>query len=143
MNKPHEYHLRVYYENTDAGGIVYHANYLNFCERARTELLRETGLTNNEVRHKEGVIFVLRHATCDYLAPAFLEDDLTVRTHLTELKNSSMVLRQQVFKGETMIFSADIVLVCVHAENIKPFRIPNTIRDHFATYLKTQQEENK
>lgn len=131
----HIFNLRTYFEDTDAGGVVYHANYLNFCERARTEMLRESGFTNMQLKTGQNVIFVVRKATCDYIAPAYLEDDLTVQSHIPEIRNTSLTIRQDIYKGDDKIFTADIVLVCVSADKIKPIKIPTLIKDHFTSYL--------
>src|SRR5471032_1766224 len=90
--------LRVYYEDTDAGGVVYHANYLKFCERGRTELLRALGFSNKSLSEQRGLLFVVRKLEADYLLPAFLEDELEVRTVIAEIKNASFSMRQEVFR---------------------------------------------
>ena len=93
MTAVHKFSLRIYYEDTDAGGIVYHANFLAFAERARTEMLRDIGFSNIELDKERGSFFIVRRAICDYRSPGFLEDALEVHTGLKHIKNSSFVLR--------------------------------------------------
>ncbi len=91
---PHRLALRVYYEDTDAGGVVYHARYLAFAERARTELLRELGVAHADMQRTQGVIFVVRRVKMDYLRPARLDDLVTVVTEPLELRGATALLRQ-------------------------------------------------
>jgi acyl-CoA thioester hydrolase len=118
--------VRVYYEDTDAGGIVYHTNYIKYCERARSELFFSQGKLP-KLDANSG--FVVRRLTCDYLATATLGDLLEVTTTIETMKHSSISLRQEVFKGETKLFSASILLVYI--EEGKPRRIPETLRELF------------
>ncbi len=139
MNKTHILKARVYYENTDAGGIVYHAQYLHFAERGRTELLRDIGHQSSTLVKELGVMFVARHVTIDYFQPAFLDDLLEVHTSVAELKNSSFVMRQTFFRQnqgiEEKIAEVMVTLVCVSADNIKPKRVPDTLREGFTEYI--------
>ena len=96
----HSIDIRVYYENTDAGGVVYHANYLNFGERGRTEFLRYLGHENNELEKEFGTIFVVRHIEIDYHKPAFLDDLLRLDTSIDSIKNTSFVMRQNHFSAK-------------------------------------------
>jgi len=116
--------IRVYYEDTDAGGIVYHSRYINFCERARSEHFFAQGVMPGD-GEKSG--FVVRNITAEFLATAKLSDMLEVKTAIKTLKNSSVVLRQEVFRENTCLFGMDVVLVYV--EEGKPRRIP----EHFKT----------
>ena len=126
--------IRVYYEDTDAGGIVYHANYLNFAERGRTEFLRKCGFTNSELQNKLGVMFVVRHIEIDYLKPSLLDDALQMETTILELKNSSFSLHQRTVRaGETMA-DMHVVLVCVDTVSHKPVRLPEDIKEAFQAY---------
>lgn len=131
----HTIDVRVYYEDTDAGGIVYHANYLKFAERGRTEFLRHTGFQNSEVHNNVGVMFVVRHIDIDYLAPAMLDDFLKLDTTISELKNSSFIMHQCVRKGGEIITDMKVVLVCVDTETYKPTRLPQEIKDAFQDYV--------
>jgi len=112
-NAGHRFAIRVYYEDTDAGGVVYHANYLRFAERARTEALRDLGVPHAEMQALHGLIFMVRRVKLDYLAPARLDDSLTVVTDLTALRGASVDLRQQIWLGETRIVDAELQLACV------------------------------
>ena len=131
----HIKNIRVYYEDTDAGGIVYHSNYLNFAERARTEFLRNLGFESSVLRSGEGIIFVARHLDIDYLKTAKLDDYLQVKTTIAELKNSSFVMHQSTFKDEEMIADMRIVMVCVNADNYKAVRLPKNIKEAFQFYI--------
>ncbi len=131
----HNMNIRVYYEDTDAGGIVYHANYLKFAERARTEFLRDIGFKNSELHKNVGVIFVVRHIEIDYLKTAHLDDSLQVKTTITEFKNSSFIMHQPIFKGDVMIADISVVLVCVDVDNYKPVRLPKNIKEAFSLYI--------
>ena len=123
----HTCEYRVYYEDTDAGGIMYHAKYINWCERARSEYLRDLGLESSTIQQNQGVMFVVRHLSADYFKPAKLDELLRVETSLKEMKNSSFLLIQSIFCHDFMLFSMTVTIVCV-GENTKPVRIPDIIR---------------
>src|SRR5579872_1943212 len=95
----HSFPVRVYYEDTDAGGIVYYANYLKFAERARTEALRLAGFDQSELKHEQKIAFVVRRCECDFLKPAFLDDLLTIETRLNDISKVSMRMRQTIRRG--------------------------------------------
>ena len=118
--------IRVYYEDTDAGGIVYHTNYIKYCERARSELFFNNNMLpiNGE---KSG--FVVRKIDADFLGSAVLGDMLSIKSRLIEIKRTSAVLRQEVFKEEEKLFGMDIVLV--YMERGKITRIPETFKRLF------------
>ncbi len=115
----HSINFRVYYEDTDAEAIMYYANYLKFAERARTEWLREKGFNNSEL----DFYFVVRHAAVDYYAPAKLDDVLEVRTEISEMTRTKIIMQQNFFKEDVQIAGVKIVLVCVDF-SMKPSRIP-------------------
>src|ERR1700742_3787402 len=98
MSKVFEHSFRVYYEDTDTGGIVYYANYLKFAERARTEVLRDLGITQRILMDEEGVAFAVRRCEVDYLVPARLDDELEVRTALRALGAASLDLDQAIYR---------------------------------------------
>lgn len=123
----HNINIRVYYEDTDAGGIVFYANYLKFAERGRTEYLRNLGFENKSLMDKQGVIFVVRKIEADYLAPAYLDDMLRMETGVTEMKNASFKMKQSLFRHNELIFSVDVILVCVDRAG-KPVRLPDGLR---------------
>jgi acyl-CoA thioester hydrolase len=127
MNKPHIWSLRVYFEDTDAGGIVYHANYLKFTERARTEMLRDMGTNHAQMVKEDGLIFVVKNISIEYHASAKLDDALTVHTSVTALGNASFTLQQNVLRGDVILATSDVVLVLINLSG-KPCRIPAVIR---------------
>jgi acyl-CoA thioester hydrolase len=130
----HSIKYRIYFEDTDAHGVVYHGNYLNFCERGRTEFLRACGYTNMKIVEKHNILFVVRHINADYLKPLYLEDEITVETLLKDAKNTSMIMRQIIRKDDEIIFAADVTLVCVDKNTIQPTRIPADIKEAFITH---------
>ena len=122
----HRWPVRVYYEDTDLGGIVYYANYLKYIERARSEWLRALGI--DQVAMKEaGFVFVVRRIEADYLAPARFDDLLAVETHVHEAARARIVLDQTVLRGGTALFSARVTLVCVGLD-LRPARLPAGLR---------------
>lgn len=123
----HTCEYRVYYEDTDAGGIMYHGRYINWCERARAEYLRDIGLQSSTIFEVTGVIFVVRHLEADYLKPAKLDQLLRVQTRLKELKNSSFILNQSIFCQDSVLFSMTVTIVCIDG-NGRPVRIPDMVR---------------
>lgn len=127
MPRTHTCEYRVYYEDTDAGGIMYHGQYINWCERGRSEYLRDIGLQSSIIHQETGVLFVVRHLEADYFKPAKLDQLLRVETCLKEMKNSSFVLIQSIFCQDFMLFSMSVIIVCVDV-NGRPVRIPDMIR---------------
>ena len=122
---PHRYAMRVYYEDTDAGGIVYYANYLRFIERARTEALRDLGIPHADLVAQFGVMFVVRRVEMDYLLPARLDDLLSVTTAAEDIGGASLLLRQDVFAADaTMLATARVRLACVGTTENRPKRMP-------------------
>jgi acyl-CoA thioester hydrolase len=127
--------VRIYYEDTDAGGVVYHANYLCYMERGRTEFLRERGLSVRAM-HDQGIIFPVVAIEANYRAPARLDDLLVVETQIVALKNSSFVAAQQVIRKEDskLLVEARVTLACV-GEGMRAKRLPQEIRELFASLL--------
>ena len=124
--------IRVYFQDTDAGGVVYHASYVNFMERARTEWLRERyGYTNGGLLKEFGVVFVVRSIKLDYLKPAVLDDLLAVTAGVRETGRSRVVVMQNVKRGEEVLVEAEVHLVCVSMSNFKPVSIPEVLRDQW------------
>ena len=124
--------VRVYFQDTDAGGVVYHAHYVNFLERARTEWLRECcGFSNGGLMKEFGVVFVVRSIKLEYLKPAVLDDLLTATAQIKETGRSRVLLRQNVLRGEELLVEGEIQLVCVSLNNFKPVSIPNVLRDQW------------
>lgn len=131
----HTFNFRIYYEDTDAGGVVYYPNYFKFAERARTELLREAGFTNSTLREEAGIIYVVRHLEASYHKPAHLEDELEMRTVMTDLGRSSFIMKQSLYKSRILIFETRVTLVCVGVDTLKPVKLPPDVRAAFEPYL--------
>ncbi|MAU40237.1 MAG: tol-pal system-associated acyl-CoA thioesterase [Kordiimonas sp.] len=129
--------LRVYYEDTDAGQVVYYANYLKFMERGRSNFLRCVGVDQREMLSRRGqddVLFVVRRVDIEYLASAEIEDELEVRTQLREMGGAKLVMRQTVKKGPQTLTKAEVVVVSVKAQG-RPARIPDHIRKKLQPYV--------
>lgn len=120
--------VRVYFQDTDAGGVVYHASYLNFMERARTEWLRTHGYSNAGLMKEFGVVFVVRTLKLDYLKPALLDDLLDVTAQFKDIGRSRMTLLQTVQRGAEVLTEAEVHLVCVSLESFKPVSVPEVLR---------------
>ena len=116
--------FRVYYEDTDAGGVVYHANYLNFLERTRTEWLRSNGLEQSLMREQSNVILAIRKMDIDYLMPAKLDDLLTIATEVESYSKVSMWVNQEIRVGDVLMVKAKVQIVSLNAEKFKPMRFP-------------------
>ena len=127
----HTLEIRVYYEDTDAGGIVYHARYLAFAERGRTEAMRAGGASHDELATSHGLIFVVRRAEMDYLRPARLDDLILVTTRTVAVGGASIVVRQEFAVGELAIGVLRVKLACIRRENGRPARIPERWRAAF------------
>ncbi|MFP5403990.1 MAG: tol-pal system-associated acyl-CoA thioesterase [Gammaproteobacteria bacterium] len=119
--------VRVYWEDTDAGGVVYYANYLKFMERARSEWLRSRGFEQDALRDAAGVVFVVRRVEIDYLAPARFNDALDVTVALHERGRASLVVRQELLRGDTRLAQAEVTLACVDAARFKPVKMPEPL----------------
>jgi acyl-CoA thioester hydrolase len=124
--------VRVFFQDTDAGGVVYHGSYVNFLERARTEWLRECyGYSNKGLMSEFGMVFVVRSLRLDYLKPAFLDDLLAVSAQLKDVGRSRVTLCQQVVRGEDVLVEAEVDLVCVTMDNFKPVSVPEALREQW------------
>jgi acyl-CoA thioester hydrolase len=126
----HRYAVRVYFEDTDAGGVVYHANYLRFAERARTEALRDLGAAHAEMASLCGLMFMVRRVKLDYLAPARLDDSLLVVTRFLALRAASVELRQSFFRNgeDRPLVVLEVLLACVRVADQRPGRVPERWR---------------
>ena len=122
----HVFPIRVYYEDTDMGGVVYHANYLRFIERARSDWVRNLGNDQNAMRD-QGIVWVVRRIEADYLSPAKFDDELIVETEMVSISGVRLTMAQHVRRGETEIFRATVTAVCINSEG-KPIRLPAEIR---------------
>jgi len=123
----HRQTIRVYFEDTDAAGIVYYANYLKFAERARTDLLRDLGVSHAEMMKRDGLVLVVRRCEIDYLKPAKLDDLLIVETDAAKLGGASVELRQRVLRDEEVLAELKVLVVCVGKDG-RPARIPDYVR---------------
>ena len=130
MTQSHELPIRVYYEDTDAGGIVYHASYLRYAERGRTEMLRASGYEHVKLANDTGIAFAVVNMTINYKAPARLDDLLTLKTRISKLGGASMDMQQYVYKGDTLLTEIRVTLVCVD-RGMKAVRLPQALRDLF------------
>jgi len=119
--------IRVYWEDTDAGGVVFYANYLKFFERARTEWLRAAGVEQQRLRDETGTMFVVTEVHTRYLSSARLDDLLEITVRIEEQGAASMVIAQQAWRGETLLAEGRIRIGCVQAATLKPCRIPKPV----------------
>jgi acyl-CoA thioester hydrolase len=124
----HTLQLRVYYEDTDAAGMVYHANYLKFAERGRSEMLRSLGFGHRRLGSEDGVGFAVRRCAIDYLAPARLEDALTVDTVLSGVGAATLTVRQRIWRDGELLVDIDMLVACVGRDG-RPRRLPRALRD--------------
>jgi acyl-CoA thioester hydrolase len=116
--------VRVYYEDTDAGGVVYHSNYLNFMERARTEWLRELGFEQNSLRNEHGVVFAVSALQMTFLRPALFNDALEVSASLQQQRRASLLFAQQVRRDAELLCQAEVKIACIRIDQFKPAAIP-------------------
>tara|TARA_B000000475_G_scaffold246113_1_gene219641 strand:- start:39 stop:461 length:423 start_codon:yes stop_codon:yes gene_type:complete len=128
------HNLKVYYEDTDAGGVVYYANYLKYLERARTEALSTIGLSNLQIRDKFGALIIVKSCNIEYKKSAKLEDELKIRSFIKSVSKTSFHMNQIITNGETTIVEAQVHLVFVN-ENSKPVKVPDIIFDNFKPYF--------
>lgn len=122
----HRFAVRIHYEDTDMGGIVYYANFLKFIERARSDWVAGLGIDQNAMR-AAGMVFAVRRIEADYLAPACFGDDLEVCTRLVSVGGARLVLDQQVLRGRAALFGARVTLACMSAAG-RPLRLPEVLR---------------
>lgn len=120
--------VRVYFQDTDAGGVVYHASYVNFMERSRTEWLRTFGYSNAGLMKELGVVFVVRSLKLDYLKPALLDDLVVVTSQIKEIGRSRVNILQTVLRSEETLVEGEVHLVCVDVKTFKPVRVPDVLR---------------
>lgn len=135
----HRYPLRVFYEDTDAGGLVYHARYLNFAERARTEMLRLAGVQQTELRAGSGVVFALRRCAVDFRRPAVLDDLVEVRSRFTAMKGATISAVQTIWRGNEELTRIDVEVASVRDDG-RPTRIPAAVRAALEPYLQSTEQ---
>ena len=124
---PHIFPVRVYYEDTDMGGVVYHANFLRFIERARSDYVRALGVDQNAMRDT-GIVWVVTRIEADYLSPARFEDELTVETHVQKSTSARLTMAQAVRRDGRELFRAVVTAVCMDMHSGKPVRLPAELR---------------
>ena len=134
MHENFYYNVKVYYEDTDAGGVVYYANYLKYLERARTEALASIGLSNLQIKDKFGTLIIVKSCNIEYKKPAHLEDELNIRSFIKSTTKTSFLMNQFITKGESNIVEAKVHLVFVN-EKGKPVKVPDVIFDNFKPYF--------
>ncbi|MCW9698717.1 MULTISPECIES: tol-pal system-associated acyl-CoA thioesterase [unclassified Avibacterium] len=123
--------VRVYYEDTDAGGVVYHARYLHFFERARTDYLRALGFSQQTLLEEHNLAFVVKTMQIDYRLAAKLDDLLTVETEVSAIKGATILFLQQIKRNDVLICSAEVKVACVDLTKMKPAAIPQEIKAAF------------
>jgi acyl-CoA thioester hydrolase len=126
----HSLPIRVYYEDTDAGSIVYHASYLRFAERGRTEMLRDAGFEHAEILKTQGIAFTVISMQINFKSPARLDDLLVVKTGMKEMKGASMEMEQQIFRSDTLLVDIAVKIACID-KNGKAARLPEAVRALF------------
>jgi acyl-CoA thioester hydrolase len=134
MHENFYHNLKVYYEDTDAGGVVYYANYLKYLERARTEALSTIGLSNLQIKDKFGALIIVKSCNIEYKKSAKLEDELKIRSFVKSVSKTSFFMNQIITHGKTTIVEAQVHLVFVNDKG-KPVKIPEVIFDNFKPYF--------
>lgn len=129
MSKAFVWPIRVYYEDTDAGGVVFYANYLKYMERARTEYLRAYGHEQDKLMINQGIIFAVRSLAVDYLKPARFNQLLQVSAEITAVKKVSLEFFQQISHDNNLLVTGDIRIACLDAKTLKPKAIPENIAE--------------
>ena len=134
MHKNFTYKTKVYYEDTDAGGVVYYANYLNFLERARTEAITSIGLSNKKIKKNFDAFIIVKACNIQYKLSAYLEDELLITSFIKSVTKTSFIMNQIITKNENIIVEAKIHLVFVN-EKGKPVKVPDLIFENFKPYF--------
>ena len=125
--QPFDWHIRVYIEDTDFGGVVFYANYLKFFERGRTEWLRSLGINQQSLVEEHGLVFIVRSAAVDYRAPARLDDELKLTVSIERLGKASVQFLQEAWRGDTLLATGQIRVGCVSMDGLRPVAIPAEI----------------
>jgi len=124
--------VRVYYQDTDAAGVVFHGTYLDFMERARVEWLRVLGFEPQELARRFGLVFIVRHVDIAYVKPAVLDDLIIVSTAVEKLGRAQVTLVQEITRGSEVVVRASVNLACVATGSLKPMPVPDELRNSFA-----------
>ena len=134
MHKNFTHNVKVYYEDTDAGGVVYYANYLKYLERARTEALSNIGLSNTKIKNDFGTLIIVKSCNIEYKKSAHLEDNLQIKSFINSISKTSLIMNQSIFKDKDPIIEAQIQIVFIN-EKSKPVKIPEKIIQEFKPYI--------
>ena len=134
MPKNFNHKIKVYYEDTDAGGVVYYANYLKYLERARTEALTTIGLSNLQIKEKFGALIIVKSCNIEFKKSAYLEDNLNIRSFIKSVTKTSFVMNQFISKDDNIIVEAQVHLVFVNDKS-KPIKVPEIIFNNFKPYF--------
>jgi len=134
MHKNFTHKVKVYYEDTDSGGVVYYANYLKFLERARTESLVSLGFSNKKIKDEFGALIIVKSCNIDYKKPTYLEDELSIRSFIKSITKTSFFMNQFISKGDDLIVEAKVHLVFVNLQN-RPIKIPDRLFEDFKPYF--------
>ena len=132
--KTFTFKLKVYYEDTDAGGVVYYANYLKFMERARSDALESLGFTNKKLIDENGIFIIIKSCNINYIKPASLEDVLEIKSNIKEITKTSFFMIQKIFRGSDQITEAEIHLVTIDKKG-KPAKIPENLKDELENLI--------
>ena len=125
---PFKWSVRIYFEDTDSGGVVYHSNYLKFMERARTEWLRSLDLNQADLKKKDKIMFVVANVNIDYKKAARFNDELDIETSIDKIGASRVDLTQNIMKNSDLYTSAKVTIACINSETFKPQRVPKLIK---------------
>ena len=134
MHKTFSHNVKIYYEDTDSGGVVYYANYLKYFERARTEALLTIGLSNLKIKDEFNLLIIVKSCNIEYKKSSYLEDDLTIKSFISSLSKTSFVMDQTIYKDNLLIVNAKIHLVFVNTDG-KPTKIPEIVLNGFEPYI--------
>ena len=128
------YNFKIYYEDTDAGGVVYYANYLKFLERARSEAIYKLGYTNTNLKKEYGIIILVKSCNIEYKKPAIFEDILSIISTIEEITKTSFIMKQEIKRGEELIVSSKVHLVTINSKG-KPTKIPDNLKNLMDDYV--------
>ena len=134
MHKTFSHNIKIYYEDTDSGGVVYYANYLKYFERARTEALLKIGLSNLKIKAEFNCLIIVKSCNIEYKKSAYLEDNLTIKSFISSVTKTSFVMDQTIYKNDLLIVDAKTHLVFVNTIG-KPTKIPDIVLNNFEPYI--------
>ena len=134
MSKEFKYVTKIYYEDTDAGGVVYYANYLKFLERARSEAIYSLGFSNTQLKENFGIVIIVKSCNINYIKSAVFEDKLSVFSSLKKLSNTSFIMQQEIKRDEELLSTSEICLVCINREK-KPTKIPDELKSSLKDFI--------